>query len=232
MMSSATTGWPAGFVVNERPGVPDPDVIEGFRGVPAANVSDAIGRVSGTVGLTPYGGGAVVCGPAVTVRCRPGDNLMIHKALDLVVPGDVVVIDAGGSIAQAVIGGNMRLIMLQRGAVAAVVDGAIRDSAEFAEGGFPTLARAVNHRGPSKDGPGEINVPIACAGMTVSPGDLVIVDLDGAVTIPRADAREVLAAVEQVNRKEAASRKALEENTAPLGRWDYILREKGCPVGQ
>ena len=222
--------WPTGFAIHDRPGVPEADVIAGFRGVPAANVSDAIGRASGAVGLNAYGGNDVVCGPALTVRVRPGDNLMIHKALDLITPGDVVVIDGGGLLAQALIGGNIRLIMMQRGAVAVVVDGAIRDAAEFAAGGFPTLARGVNHRGPYKDGPGEINAPIACAGMAVSPGDLVIVDSDGAIAIPRLAARDVLAEVEKVNAKEQASRAAIVANTVAIGRFDYILREKGCPV--
>jgi regulator of RNase E activity RraA len=230
MSSTTDNKWPTGFAIHERPGVPDADVIAGFRGVPSANVSDAIGRASGAVGLCAYGGNEVVCGPALTVRVRPGDNLMIHKAIDLITPGDVLVVDGGGLLAQALIGGNIRLIMMQRGAVAVVVDGAIRDAAEFAVGGFPTLARGVNHRGPYKDGPGEINVPIACAGMSVSPGDLVVVDSDGAIAIPRLSARQVLAEVEKVNAKEKSSRDAIEANAVPLGRFDYILREKGCPV--
>ena len=229
-MTNVSTSWPSGFAVNDRVAGPDPDVVKGFQGVPAAYVSDAIGRVSGALGLLGYGVGDGFCGPAVTVRTRPGDNLMIHKAFDYLEPGDVLVVDGGGSLAQALIGGNMRQILLNHGAAGVIIDGAIRDVAEFLGGGLPTLAKGVNHRGPAKDGPGEINVPISCAGMVVAPGDLIIADMDGAISIPRDDARAVLDDVRQVERNELASRGRIDANEVPVGRFDSILRSKGCPV--
>ena len=88
---------------------------------------------------------------------------------------------------QAVFGGLMRTTAITKRFAGLVVDGAVRDTIEFAEGGFPCFARGVNHRGPSKDGPGEINIPISCAGMVVHPGDLMLGDLDGVICIPAAD---------------------------------------------
>jgi RraA family protein len=229
-MTTTTTAWPAGFVLNDRVDGPPADIVAGFREIPTANISDAIGRVTGAVGLIAYGGGEIMAGPAVTVRVRPGDNLMIHKSLDLVQPGDVLVIDAGGSTSQAVIGGNMRMMMIQRGLSGVIVDGAIRDAAEFLEPGLPTLAKGVNHRGPAKDGPGEINVPISCAGMAVMPGDIVVGDLDGAVVVPRAQAEAILAAARAVVDHELELRAVLDAGTIQHGRFDSILRSKGCPV--
>jgi hypothetical protein len=135
-----------------------------------------MGRSIGAMGLRPYHGrmSTALCGPAVTVRVRPGDNLMIHKALMMVEPGDVLVIDGGGDLTQALVGGLMRTAALAKKLGGLVIDGAIRDLQEWAEDGMPIFARGHTHRGPSKEGPGEINIPIACAGLAVLPGDLML----------------------------------------------------------
>jgi regulator of RNase E activity RraA len=231
-MSTTESQWPIGFAIHDRGPAIDPDVLAAFAGVPAAYVSDSLGRLTGSIGLLPFGVGPqdIMCGPAFTVHIRPGDNLMVHKAIELIQPGDVLVIDGAGDVSQSVLGGNIRLELIMRGVVGLVLDGAIRDAAEFAEGGFPTFARAAHHRGPSKDGPGEINSPISCAGMVVHPGDLIIGDLDGVVAVPYQDAPGVVPALEATKKREDALRKTIEDDAVDPERFNSILRSKGCPV--
>jgi regulator of RNase E activity RraA len=231
-MTITTPSWPTGFAIKERgPDLP-PEVIAAYRDVPAAFVSDTLGRLTGSIGLLPFGVGRtdIMCGQAFTVRIRPGDNLMVHKAVELVQPGDVLVVDGGGDVSQSVIGGNLRLELIRKGVVGLVMDGAIRDAAEFAEGGFPAFARASHHRGPSKDGPGEINIPIACAGMVVHPGDLVIGDLDGVVVIPVGEVAAVIPAIEATKERERKLRATIEADAVDPERFNSILRAKGAPV--
>ncbi len=105
----------------------------------------------------PHACGGVLAGPAVTVKTRPGDNLMIHKALDLAEPGDVVVVDGGGDLTNALIGELMIAHAIQRQLAGIVIYGAIRDAAAIRAGSFPVFATGIHHRGPYKDGPGEVN---------------------------------------------------------------------------
>ena len=172
----------------------------------------------------------VLCGPALTVRVRPGDNLMIHKALMMVQPGDVLVIDGGGDVSQALVGGLMRTTCLARGLGGLVIDGAIRDLCEWAQDGMPIFARGHTHRGPSKDGPGEIKVPVACAGLAVLPGDLIVGDADGVIAVPAAEAAEVLRRSQAHLAREAVIRETNRSGTADPERFDAVLRAKGLPV--
>jgi len=144
-------------------------------------------------------------------------------------PGEVIVVDAGGDLTTAVAGGLMRLSAIERGLGGFVIDGAIRDIADWAAGELPVYARGHVPRGPSKDGSGEINVPIACAGLAVSPGDLMVGDADGVVAVPRDRLSEVLS---RVRVKEQEEREQRERPTARQddGTIDRILRAKGCPV--
>ena len=146
-------------------------------------------------------------GPALTVKARPGDNLMIHKALDLAQPGDVIVVDAGGDLTNSLFGELMLSYAVKRRIAGIVLNGAVRDIDVIAAGAFPVYAAGVTHRGPYKDGPGEINVPIAIDGMVVQPGDLVIGDADGLLCIPFDDVERVLAASRD---KVALERKTIE----------------------
>ena len=142
-------------------------------------------------------------GVAFTVRTRPGDNLAIHRALELVGPGDVIVVDGGGDETRALVGEIMKNIAEYRGAAGYVIDGAIRDVASFAASDFPCFARTAIHRGPYKSGPGEINVPVSIGGSVISPGDIVVGDEDGVVSFPAAIAATVLEAVRaQIAREE------------------------------
>jgi len=207
-------------------------MIEAFRRVPVAHASDCLGRVVGGLGLRAYHGSldTVMCGMAVTVRVRPGDNLMIHKAMYMAEPGDVIVIDGAGDLTQAVIGGLMRTTALTKRLGGFVVNGAIRDVAEWAEGGVPVYALGHVHRGPSKEGPGEVNVPLSCAGLMVAPGDLVLGDADGVVAIPAARMQSLLPEVLAHADKEARIRLENQRGSSDPERFDALLRAKGCPV--
>jgi RraA family protein len=231
--------WPAGFAIHERAVTPDPELVEMFRGVPTTIVSDCLGRSVGAVGLEPLHGDRplALCGVALTVRVRPGDNLMIHKALTLAQPGDVLVVDGSGDVSHALVGGLMRLAALARGVAGFVLDGAIRDVEEWAEGELPVFALGHSHRGPSKDGPGEINIPIACAGLAVAPGDLVLGDADGVVAVSPGRLPQLLEEVRaKLAQEEEQQRHHLNARTDPSlrvrddDRVDAMLRAKGCPV--
>ena len=232
MTSTTAEDWPAGYRIHPRINSLPADVVEAFRAIPVAVAGDCMGRSVGAVGLHGYHEqlDLVLCGPAVTVRVRPGDNLMIHKALMMVEPGDVLVIDGGGDLTQALMGGLMRTTCLFKKLGGLVIDGAVRDRLEWAEGGLPVFARGHTHRGPSKEGPGEINVPVACSGLAVMPGDLVLGDCDGVIAIPAADVATVLARSRLHLEKEARIRAGNRAGTSDPERFDALLRGRGLPV--
>ena len=144
--------------------------------------------------------------------------------------GDIVVVDGGGDLTQALIGGLMLASAQTRKIGGFVIDGAIRDVAEWAEGGIPVYARGHVHRGPSKEGPGELNVPITCAGMVVMPGDLILGDADGVLTVPQGDVAGLLPLVHTHALKEAEFGRPNLAGTSDPERFNEILRRKGCPV--
>ena len=228
----ASVQWPAGYRINPRVEGPAPDLVAAFREMPVAAIGDSMSRNIGTVGLRQYHArlDTVVSGPAVTGRVRPGDNLMIHKALMMVQPGDVLVIDGGGDVTQALVGGLVRTTCVTKKLAGLVIDGAIRDLCEWAEDGMPIFAKGHTHRGPSKDGPGEINVPISCAGLAVLPGDLIVGDADGVIAIPAAEAADVLERCRAHLKKEARIRADNAAGTSDPERFDASLRAKGLPI--
>lgn len=231
-MSSDSTTWPAGYRIEARaPGAPA-DIVAAFAGMPVAAIGDAMSRNVGTVGLRQYHArlDTVMCGTAVTVRVRPGDNLMIHKALMMVAPGDVLVIDGGGDVSQALVGGLIRTTCVTKKLAGLVIDGAIRDRVEWAEDGMPIFARGHTHRGPGKDGPGEVNVPVSCAGLVVMPGDLIVGDADGVIAVPAAEAADILVRTRAHLVKEAKIRESNVAGNADPERFDAVLRAKGLPV--
>ncbi|TSD83496.1 RraA family protein [Mycobacterium sp. KBS0706] len=181
----------------------DAALIEAFRTTSTAVISDNLDRLPGALGLRPFYSGGVMAGRAVTVRTSCGDNLAVYRALDLLEPGNVLVIDGGGDTGRALIGEIMAAIAASKGAAGIVVDGAIRDSAVLSRSSFPCFARAAIHRGPYKNGPGAINESIAIGGMVVEPGNVVVGDEDGVVAFPVAKAPELLAAVREQQSREA-----------------------------
>ncbi len=173
----------------------DAALVEAYRGAATAIISDNLRRLPGAVGLRPFHRGGTMAGTALTVRTGAGDNLAIHQALELVRPGYVLVVDGGGDISRALVGEIMSTIAQFRGAAGMVIDGAVRDAAALGRSEFPCFARTAIHRGPFKNGPGEINVPVTIGGMIVAPGDIVVGDDDGVVAFPQAIAAELLQAV-------------------------------------
>ncbi|NIF23752.1 RraA family protein [Candidatus Pantoea multigeneris] len=229
---SNRSDWPAGYFIGERGAKIDTAIIEAFRKLPAANIGDCMGRSNAALGLKPYHNDPelVLCGPALTVKVRPGDNLMIHKAIELAQPGDVIVIDGSGDLTQALIGGLMRTSAQTKKIAGFVVNGAVRDLNEWAEGGISCWAVGNTLRGPSKDGPGEVNTTISCAGMIVAPGDLIVADADGVIVIPQDQLDTVLPRVQQHAQREEKIRASNQSGTADPERFNSILRAKGCPL--
>ena len=203
--------------------------VQAFQGLPVANISDCMTRMSAAgPRLRPMHRSGHLAGPALTVKTRPGDNLMIHKALTLAVPGDVIVVDAGGDLTNALFGEIMVATAVKLGVAGVVLNGAVRDSEEIGRGQFPLYAAGVTHRGPYKDGPGEINVPIAIDGMVIHPGDLIVGDADGLLCVPYDEVEEILAAT---RRKMAAEKKTLadiEAGTLDTAWIDVTLQRIGC----
>jgi RraA family protein len=200
-----------------------------FKELPVANVSDCMSRMAaGGPRLRPMHRSGRLSGPALTVKTRPGDNLMIHKALGMAVPGDVIVVDGGGDLTNALIGEIMVAYARSRGIAGFVMFGAIRDVEAIGAGDFPVYAAGVTHRGPYKDGPGEINVPIAIEGMVIEPGDLVIGDADGLLCVPF---DEVQAVYQAASAKSAAEAKTMADIAAGRLDRDWIdkaLARIGC----
>ncbi|GMQ82158.1 MAG: RraA family protein [Rhodothermia bacterium] len=126
-----------------------------------------------------------ITGPACTVRVYPGDNLMVHKALDIAQPGDIIVVDTGGTTVSATIGGLMATKARHRGIAGFVIDGFVRDVEEMTEVGLPVYARGATPVGPLHRGPGEINFPISCGGIVVNAGDVICADDNGIVVVPQ-----------------------------------------------
>ena len=209
-----------------------PDILSALREIPVAALSDNMHRNIGSTGLHPYHRpvARTMAGTAVTARSRGGDNLTYLRALEFCRPGDVLVIDAGGDLNNAVVGGILSFYAAHIGVLGVVIDGAIRDVAEVRAREFPVYARGVTHRGPYKDGPGEINVPVSIAGMVVNPGDIVVGDDDGVVFIAPAEAKAVADAARKKALAEAATLESIAQNRYDDAWIDAALKAKGVEV--
>jgi RraA family protein len=179
------------------------ELIEAFSSCSVANISDNLDRAIGAVGIRPFSKRARLVGRALTVRTAAGDNLFVHKALDEVFPGAVIVVDGNGFKGRALIGEIMAAIARSRGASGFIIDGAIRDVEQISAGDFPVFARSSIHLGPYKNGPGAINVPVSVGGMLVNPGDIIVGDADGIVAFSPGVARALLEATKKQADKEA-----------------------------
>ncbi len=221
---------PQGLQVLKRRRSVDLELARQFLELPVANVSDCMARMSAAgARLRPMHASLTrMSGPALTVKTRPGDNLMIHKALMLAMPGDVIVVDAGGDLTNALIGEIMVGDAVRQQLGGFVINGAIRDANEIRGMNFPVFAAGVTHRGPYKDGPGEINVAIAIDGMVIEPGDLMIGDGDGLLCVPFADAATLLAAALNKQAIEAKMIQEISENRYDRSWVDAALQRIGC----
>lgn len=185
------------------PPVMDEALRQAFMTAATAVISDNLSRLPGPIGLKPFHNGAKLVGTAFTVRTRSGDNLAIHQALNVARPGHVIVVDGGGDDGRALVGEIMKEIADHAGVLGFVIDGAVRDVAAFARSDFACYARSAIHRGPYKNGPGELNVPVSIGGSVISPGDVVVGDEDGIVTFPQEAAHGILDAVRRQEQREA-----------------------------
>jgi RraA family protein len=221
----------ASMRILDIPKRPDPRLVAELGKMVTPHLSDSMERLyAGGHQLRPMHKEGKLAGAAFTVRTAAGDNLLVHKALDTAQRGDVIVVDAGGWLDNAIIGELMMSRARQRGVAGIVIWGAIRDSAEIAAGTYPVYAAGVTHRGPYKNGPGEINVPVVIGGMAVNPGDIIIGDADGLVAVPQHDAERVLASAKAILEKETASMKQILAGTVDRSWVDKALREKGYKV--
>ena len=217
-----------GFQIAKRARKVDAETASRFLALPVANISDSMSRMTaGGARLRPMHGSGALAGPALTVKTRPGDNLMIHKALDIAEPGDVIVVDGGGDLTNALIGEMMTAHAQKRGVAGMVLNGSIRDYDSIHAGTFPVFAAGVTHRGPYKDGPGEINVAIAIDGMVIEPGDLIVGDGDGFLCIPFAQTAEVYKAAKAKNDAENKQITAIREGTSDRAWVDATLKKLG-----
>lgn len=184
-----------------------PEVAARWAKLPTANVGDAMQRLGALSSrIKPVWPGATVVGTAYTVWTRAGDNKVLHEALGLAAPGDVLVVNGEGDETRALLGELMGERAKVNGLAGFVVDGAVRDAEILGEISMPVFARAVTPAGPFKNGPGRLGVTVAVGGVAVSPGDVVLGDSDGVVIVPRADAETVLAAAEAKFADETARR--------------------------
>lgn len=190
-----------GFTVYPSKPQVNQELIEQFKNIPTSHISDSMNRMHGnTATLKPFHKSGRLIGTALTVRTRPGDNLMIHQAINMARPGDVLVVDGGGDMTRALFGEIMMFLCQSRKLAGLVVDGCIRDIAEINKNTFPVYAKGITHKGPYKTGPGEINVPVSVAGLVVNPGDLIVGDEDGIISIHHDELESVLAqAIEKGN---------------------------------
>jgi 4-hydroxy-4-methyl-2-oxoglutarate aldolase len=191
--------------------------VAGYGDVPTTTLADLLGREQVMdIGVRPLWDSARAAGPAFTVRCPVGDNLMLHAAIYRAEPGSVIVVESG-DLDYALAGGNVCAIARRRGIAAFVLDGLVRDIGEVREMGFPVFARGVIPKPGTKSEVAPHNVPVRCGGVTVSPGDVVVADEDGVVVVPASVASGVF---------DAARAKLAAEAAETLDDWEAAHRAR------
>lgn len=209
---------------------PAPEIVRGLGELGVATVHEAQGR---TGLLKPYirpvYPSARSAGTAVTVSSQPGDNLMIHAAMDVCRPGDILVVTTTSESTDGMFGELLAVSCVRHGVVGLITDAGVRDSAELTAMDFPVWARAISAQGTVKSTPGSVNIPVVCAGATVNPGDVIVADADGVVVVPREQAAAVLRAGRERIAKEDKTRERL--RNGELGLDFYGLREKLIQMG-
>jgi 4-hydroxy-4-methyl-2-oxoglutarate aldolase len=166
--------------------------------------------------IKPIYPGMKVAGSALTVRCKPGDNLAIHRAVAEARPGDVLVVDNDGFAESGPFGDVLATACQAKGILGLIIDGCVRDGPNLKAMGFPVFSRGLNMKGAAKSNPGDVGVPIVCAGVAVSPGDIVIGDDDGVVVVPRALISEALKGARARDDKEDAIKEKLKSGATTI----------------
>lgn len=198
--------------------------VDALAPIGTATVHEAIGR-RGYVGpdITPIQTGARIAGTAVTVSSHPGDNMMIHAAVEMCQPGDVLVVTNTAPSTHGMFGDLLALSLMERGVRGLVMDAGVRDTADLREMGFPVWSRWVSCQGTVKASPGSVNVPVSIGGVRIDPGDVITADDDGVVVVARAEAEWALERSQARLDKEEATRARLQ--AGELGVDFYGLRE-------
>lgn len=225
---------PVGKRIYLQRDLPNAKTIDGFRTIPASNVADVMERncaMNPRIHLVSRPKQRNMVGPAYTVKVRAGDNLALHAALNLVGEGDVVVVSNEEDNTRALIGEIMMSFLRYTKRVAGIVlDGPIRDIDEIGQWDFPVYCTGTTPGGPYKEGPGEVNVPIACGGISVYPGDIILGDPDGVIVIPKKDADSILAAAQKFQTADQAKALAAKQGTANRSWVEKSLAEKGFEI--
>ncbi|MFN3213540.1 MAG: RraA family protein [Henriciella sp.] len=218
-----------GFMIRSDFDRPSPDLISKFSDFETADVSDAMNRLYAMSGkLRNLSNDKELLGPALTVKLYPGDNLMIHKTLDIAKPGDVVVVDCSGAMTNAVFGDLVANKAKHRGIAGFIIDGLIRDVDGVRETGLPVYARGVTPFGPLHRGPGEINTPVSCGGVVVNPGDIIKADATGIAVVPKDYGPEILSRLQASKDRQAAYVESVKRGDFSNAWVDDQLRDTDC----
>jgi regulator of RNase E activity RraA len=221
-----------GFIVRKSFERADPAIVEQFRGLASANISDIQGRFQTfDARIKPiYAPMAPLCGPAFTVKARPGDNLLATKAIHMANPGDVIVISGGFEMNLSVWGGVMSGMAKAKGIAGVLTDALVRDVAEIRDIGLVVYATGLTPVGPTEEGVGQINTTIDCGGVIVNPGDIIVGDEDGAVVVRKEEAEAVLQRTHARMESERQWFEAIARGETILEDSDDYLRERGAEI--
>lgn len=229
-MSSEVIG-DIGFRINTQIDRPSSEKLNDFQPFSTCILSDAVKRFyTMDERIRKMSGAEKMIGSAFTVKTRPGDNLLIHKSIELVQPGDVLVIDACGCTNFAVMGDLVALSLKKKGIAGVVIDGSIRDVTEIKKIGLPVFARGIVPSAGDKDGPGEINFAVVCGGLVVNPGDIIVGDDDGVVVIPKNDIDYVLKIAAKKVLSDEVRLKEIHEGLLVKSEINLILKKKGLSL--
>lgn len=219
----------AGFRIYTKINRPSKELVEQFRGLPVANIADEMNRFSCVDARIKPLNSTPLLGTAFTVKARAGDNLMFHKAIDMAQPGDVIVVDGQGDLVNSLTGEIMMRQVMKKGLAGVVIDGAVRDADALRQLDLAIYAAGVTPKGPYKNGPGEINVPVCCGGMVVNPGDILVGDGDGIVIISPQDAAVIAEKAKKKHSKEEETFRQIEAGTVDRSAYsDEAFRKLGC----
>src|SRR5699024_1957354 len=204
-------------------------ILKEYENFATPHLSDNMHRLNGVgSSIFPIHTKKKLLGTAITVKTRPGDNLLVHKAISMGGDNDVIIVDAGGDLNNAIIGELMVRTAKKRGIKGFIINGAIRDSAEIKELNYPVYAKGIVHKGPYKDGPGEINVPIQIGGVLINPGNIILGDMDGIVSVPSEVSKDIVPKVKELIKKEEEMIDSIEKNNLDTTWINQRLKKKGC----